>query len=973
MKKKSRFLMFLFSLLVGFLLFGVNAQAWVAMPEGSQAMGSDAEVTVSTVGVSVDNWAVAPNFYYKFSPAGESPTEALIIFPGAVVPPEAYAPAARDIAAAGYLAFIVPMPDGVAIFNHARASQVISDNPYVSTWSIGGHSLGGVSACTFANGSSDIDGVVLWASYPGGNMSASSQRFISIYGMNDGISTPEEIADSIPNVPESTSWAPLEGANHSQFGWYYDDAHTDPFVQPTPDPGDNPATITRAKQQSLISAYTINFLDSLNPVEPTAHSTVTGTDGSTWEKVNVPGFGNANNCSTIEMASFQGRIYALTRNDIQGAEMWRTNRDGGWEQVLFPNGVTNGIYGNQRLNNVWGALHVFQGKLYIGFSSGYQGAVLYSSGCEIWRYDGVQWEAVIADRADDEESGTITSIANCDNAGSTTADIIDNNKTWITDEWAGGILTVETAEGYVRKFYIVGNTVNTLTVQQNEKAGTGATQAAETEQTVCASHSFGSMFPSYSYDTGTVAVGDIYQIGTGTDENGFGEPWNKTITDMEVHEGALYVSTGLNYDFGAQVWSTVNGDDWEVTLPTNSFGNFHSDANYPNGQKPVSTSIPNLISSTVSGSTVLYAGGTGASGSLGSCARMAKLTPSGWDLIVDQGVDGDDDGTNENGFDGGSDCEMADGNFMPWSLEEFDGSLYAATQSLSGGRILYSMTGSSANDSWLYTVGGPFNLLQEGFGDNPYAGIAMNLFAFDGQLYAGTVSTFIPEQALCAFGACVEAEDLTGSKVFVTSDGLDWNEVTADGFEDPYNVNFEGFVEFEGSLYVSGSKGASASPSSLGGMDIFRLATGGVVGYCGDGTVQPELGENCETDGDCEGNETCDSCSCTPTLVELASFAAASLNAAVRINWSTAAEIDNVGFNLYRAETPAGPFVKINPALIAAEGSATQGASYTYVDSGLQNRKTYYYKLEDIDANGAVTSHGPEVATPRFIYGLFKK
>ena len=35
----------------------------------------------------------------------------------------------------------------------------------------------------------------------------------------------------------------------------------------------------------------------------------------------------------------------------------------------------------------------------------------------------------------------------------------------------------------------------------------------------------------------------------------------------------------------------------------------------------------------------------------------------------------------------------------------------------------------------------------------------------------------------------------------------------------------------------------------------------------------------------------------------------------------------------------------------------------------LQNRKTYYYKLEDIDINGTATMHGPVSATPRLIYG----
>ena len=123
--------------------------------------------------------------------------------------------------------------------------------------------------------------------------------------------------------------------------------------------------------------------------------------------------------------------------------------------------------------------------------------------------------------------------------------------------------------------------------------------------------------------------------------SGFGDPWNKTITDMLVHDSKLYVSTGLNYEYGGQIWYTGDGDTWQVTgsaLATaspvhnfHSFGNFHTDANYPGGLKPISTSITNLVAFN----GVLYAGGTGSTGNMGKCARMARLTESGWELIVD--------------------------------------------------------------------------------------------------------------------------------------------------------------------------------------------------------------------------------------------------------------------------------------------------------------------------------------------------
>ncbi len=87
-------------------------------------------------------------------------------------------------------------------------------------------------------------------------------------------------------------------------------------------------------------------------------------------------------------------------------------------------------------------------------------------------------------------------------------------------------------------------------------------------------------------------------------------------------------------------------------------------------------------------------------------------------------------------------------------------------------------------------------------------------------------------------------------------------------------------------------------------------------------------------------------------------------------NGVTESEIDNAGFNIYRSETEDGEYIKINDSLIPAQGSSTQGASYEFTDTDVKNRKTYYYKLEDIDLNGTSTMHGPVSATPRWFLGI---
>ena len=110
----------------------------------------------------------------------------------------------------------------------------------------------------------------------------------------------------------------------------------------------------------------------------------------------------------------------------------------------------------------------------------------------------------------------------------------------------------------------------------------------------------------------------------------------------------------------------------------------------------------------------------------------------------------------------------------------------------------------------------------------------------------------------------------------------------------------------------------------------------------------------------------------SPTLIQLASFNAISKAGKVILRWATDSEVDNAGFNILRSESESGEYTKINDALISAEGSSTDGASYSFADNDVQNRKTYYYKLEDIDLNGNSTMHGPVSATPRLIYGIGK-
>jgi hypothetical protein len=235
-------------IIVGIVLLAViGFVAWGSiipepMPEALGAMQSDEKVTITT-----DPWIV-------FQPPDQDPTVGLILYPGGRVDPRAYAPLAHAIASQGYLVVIVPMPLNLAVFGSGRAAAVIQEYPEIEHWVIGGHSLGGSMAASYADKHRDqIDGLLLLASYPASsnNLSDSIQKVTSIYGTLDGLATKDKIDASRELLPADTTWIPIEGGNHAQFGWYGDQS------------GDNPATMSRLEQQARVLIGAMGLLTSV--------------------------------------------------------------------------------------------------------------------------------------------------------------------------------------------------------------------------------------------------------------------------------------------------------------------------------------------------------------------------------------------------------------------------------------------------------------------------------------------------------------------------------------------------------------------------------------------------------------------------------------------------------------------------------------------------------------------------------------
>ena len=72
----------------------------------------------------------------------------------------------------------------------------------------------------------------------------------------------------------------------------------------------------------------------------------------------------------------------------------------------------------------------------------------------------------------------------------------------------------------------------------------------------------------------------------------------------------------------------------------------------------------------------------------------------------------------------------------------------------------------------------------------------------------------------------------------------------------------------------------------------------------------------------------------------------------VAIEWTTESELDNAGFNILRSQTEQGPFVKVNPTLIAGAGTTSERQTYKWNDTTAESNVAYYYRIEDVSFSG---------------------
>ncbi len=674
---------------------------------------------------------------------------------------------------------------------------------------------------------------------------------------------------------------------------------------------------------------------------PQALETVTAEDGSVWELVNEPGFGNSNNIAIDALCPFQGSLYALTRNDSEGCELWRT-KGAGWEKIQVE-GFTDSVL-HDYIQGGYGDMIVFKDHLYVASSSGYEGKYYYRGlGCELWRFDGAAWEPIASYSKDDDESGTITAISGCSaDDGDTTAQFTDESKSWEADQWKGAGLVMTSGSGRGRYLRITGNTANVLTVQEDEAAFAAG---VDVEYTICGEHA-----PDEDREevtVGAIETGDSYTIALGTDENGFGEVWNKSIIDLEELDGELYASIGHNYEDGTSIWKSSDGKNWS-RMTEYAHGNIHGydlEGN-PTGYclnegkedtvgVPVCTSTTYFGKSDVSGISTLYTGSTGSRGCNGNGARVLRLDDGEWHFIVDYFVDDNEKGTNENGFGDDADGDALRQNFQAWHWTEYDDKLFCGVARPVGCRLAYTDTGSAADDAWTFVVGYETGALPDGFDGvtGPLvfsSNVGMHLFTFNNTLYVGTLKMKLYDNPIPVIDPAWDGADLW--KATGTADNLVWTRITSNAFGDENVLLFDSFCTYNDSLYVTAGyyfgKNLDADVPEQAATKIYRLKE-------------------------------------SPDSVTVTDLNASATRTAVELSWQTEGEKNITGYNVYRSRSEKynRPYRKLTRTPVAAGSS-----SYSYTDRAVCMNSTYFYTVEAVSASGSAVVAGPLPVTTHALF-----
>jgi hypothetical protein len=185
------------------------------------------------------------------------------------------------------------------------------------------------------------------------------------------------------------------------------------------------------------------------------------SDGLIWEQVVKNGFRSfmdenilfepVNTYAWI-MKVFKDHLYVGTFNSRTriltdkgtGGQLWRTSDGVEWNKVDLPDGSEGGFQDGFGESENYGIrkLTIYNEELYIGVASSF----LFKNGCEIWKYDGMNWNPIISDEVIDNNENDI----HYDGFGNS-----KNKYIWSMESTSDGKLWVGTANVQIDVLYLL--------------------------------------------------------------------------------------------------------------------------------------------------------------------------------------------------------------------------------------------------------------------------------------------------------------------------------------------------------------------------------------------------------------------------------------------------------------------------------------------------------------------------------------
>ena len=194
------------------------------------------------------SWKETPDKTIVFEPDGAK--KGFIFYPGGKVEYSAYIPLMQALAERGVLCVLVEMPFNLAVLDVNAADGIKEEYPEITEWYIGGHSLGGSMAASYAaKNAEDFAGLVLLAAYSTDDISESELAVLSVYGSEDGVLNMEKYEKYSPKLPHDFEEYVIEGGCHAYFGVYGAQA------------GDGTPSITNKKQIEITAEKITEFMN----------------------------------------------------------------------------------------------------------------------------------------------------------------------------------------------------------------------------------------------------------------------------------------------------------------------------------------------------------------------------------------------------------------------------------------------------------------------------------------------------------------------------------------------------------------------------------------------------------------------------------------------------------------------------------------------------------------------------------------